>query len=75
MARENRHYIRGRTSHLPHRCHKKEFLLLGIISYEQFKQRHRSWVEEPLASRNYIRQNQWTDSIAVEGKDLFKNAK
>jgi putative transposase len=49
--------------------------LLGISSYEQLKQSHRSWVEKSFASMNYIRQNQWTDSIAVGGKGFVEELK
>jgi len=49
--------------------------LLGISSYDQLKQSHKSWVEESLASRANGRQHQWTESIAVGGKRFVEELK
>jgi len=46
--------------------------LLGLHSYTELSNQHRSWVEDALACENRSRDPKWTESIAV-GTKSFKS--
>ena len=62
MARAQRHYIPEQIWHITHRCHKREFLL-------------KKWVDDHLGSGNHIRDEKWTESIAVGSKAFVDRVK
>jgi len=49
--------------------------LTGFESYTSFQETHRELVNESLATGKNIRQNQWTESIAVGSKSFIETIK
>jgi putative transposase len=49
--------------------------LVGIDTYELFKDAHRKWVEASLRNGNNVREQKWTESIAVGNKSFVDNIK
>ncbi len=49
--------------------------LVGIDTYEGFKDAHRKWVEASVRNGNNVREQQWTASIAVRSKIVVDNIK
>ena len=49
--------------------------LFGAGSYQQLKLSHKGWIEEYLGDGSKIRQDEWTDSIAVGSKTFVENMK
>ena len=44
-------------------------------SYQQLKLSHKGWIEEYLGDGSKIRQDEWTDSIAVGSKTFVEKLK
>ena len=44
--------------------------LFGTDSYEKLKEIHKGWIEEYLGDGPYIRQDEWTGSIAMGSRSL-----
>ena len=49
--------------------------LAGFGSYEEFREKHRDWVENALSIGNNIRDSKWTQSIAVGSEGFIENMK
>jgi len=49
--------------------------LLGAVSYDQLRRRHKSWVEAHLGEGAKARQAEWTESIAVGSKPFIESVK
>ena len=49
--------------------------LFGARSYQQLKLSHKGWIEEYLGDGSKIRQDEWTDSIAVGSKTFVEKVK
>ncbi len=49
--------------------------LLGAGSYQQLKLSHKGWIEGYLGDGSKIRQDEWTDSIAVGSKTFVEKVK
>ena len=49
--------------------------LFGTGSYEKLREIHRGWIEEYLGNGLQIRQDEWTDSIAVGSRTFIENVK
>ena len=46
--------------------------LTGVKSQQDFKELHRSWIDEGLAKVNTLRDGRWTESLAVGGEAFVK---
>ena len=49
--------------------------LFGVGSYEQLRLSHKGWIKEYLGNGPKIRQDEWTDSIAVGSRSFIENVK
>ena len=49
--------------------------LLHISTVDDLRNSHKKWVEETLKTKNYIRENKWTQSIAVGSKSFIEDIK
>lgn len=85
MPRAGRHIVAGRTNHLTHRCHNRDYLLriavdcdayrqmlelLGDRRENEFRQNYSQAIEDALQGREQPREGRWTESLAV-GSEAF----
>ena len=55
--------------------YKKLLELTNIMEFDQFCETYRKWVESVIMKRNFSRQAQWTESIAVGNRTYVEKAK
>jgi putative transposase len=56
-------------------AYEKLAALAGYQTYNSFRESHRDWVNESLASGNNVRDSRWTRSIAVGGEQFVERIK
>ena len=49
--------------------------LLHISTDDELRNSHKKWVEEILRAKNYVRENKWSQSIAVGSKSFVEGIK
>jgi putative transposase len=52
--------------------HERLTVLTGVKSRQEFKELHKSWIDEGLAKGNPFREDRWTESLAVGGEVFVK---
>lgn len=49
--------------------------LLHISTIDELRSSHKKWVEEIIKTKNYVREREWSQSIAVGSKNFVQGIK